>query len=448
MRSRGSGACRHRSVTVAAWNTERTCGPLTEHAELPCRRVTCTSVLSTSKNTQPFVAKIRCLDMATGSTETALQAVCQGNQKFTFSIYKILSEVEGNLFFSPASMQVILALVHLGAKGKTAQEIAKGLSLPSDKKTIEDGFRELMNQLKGSDDTVLEAANKVYAQVSFPIKEEFRASAAKFLAEAEEVDFIKETEKSRAIINEWVENKTHKKITNLMPEGTLDEFTRLVLVNAIYFKGLWNIPFKKEVTSPMPFHVTATETKTVDMMKLQKKFMYTEAEKLEAQVVELPYKGDQLSMVIILPKENDGLKKLETKLVGVNLPDILNKMRKVEVNLYVPKFKMEHKIDLNDSLKKLGMKTMFDGSNADFTGINDSKPGLAVSKVLHKAFIEVNEEGTEAAAATGAVMCLRMAPIPQEPITFKADHPFVFFIIDCKTKTSIFVGRFSTPNCD
>ncbi|XP_049854616.1 serpin B8-like isoform X5 [Schistocerca gregaria] len=384
----------------------------------------------------------RCLDMATGSTETALQAVCQGNQKFTFSIYKILSEVEGNLFFSPASMQVILALVHLGAKGKTAQEIAKGLSLPSDKKTIEDGFRELMNQLKGSDDTVLEAANKVYAQVSFPIKEEFRASAAKFLAEAEEVDFIKETEKSRAIINEWVENKTHKKITNLMPEGTLDEFTRLVLVNAIYFKGLWNIPFKKEVTSPMPFHVTATETKTVDMMKLQKKFMYTEAEKLEAQVVELPYKGDQLSMVIILPKENDGLKKLETKLVGVNLPDILNKMRKVEVNLYVPKFKMEHKIDLNDSLKKLGMKTMFDGSNADFTGINDSKPGLAVSKVLHKAFIEVNEEGTEAAAATGVAFvkcCAILNPPP--PVVFKADHPFLFLIVNRVHHAILFIGK-------
>nr|QIR83414.1 serpin 7 [Locusta migratoria] len=386
--------------------------------------------------------------MATEKTEAALQAICQGNQKFTFSIYKILSEVEGNLFFSPASMQVILALVHLGAKGKTAQEIVEGLSLPSDKKTVEDGFRELMNQLKGTDDTVLEVANKVYAQMSFPIKEEFRASAAKFLAEAEEVDFIKETETSRAKINEWVESKTNKKIKDLLPAGTLDALTRLVLVNAIYFKGLWNIPFNKDATAPMPFHVSASDKKTVDMMKLVKKFMYTDAEQLEAQVLELPYKGDQLSMVILLPKKNDGLKELEAKLAGVNLPDILNQMRKVEVTVYLPKFKLEHSINLNESLQKLGMKTMFDECNADFTGINDSKPGLVVSKVLHKAFIEVNEEGTEAAAATGAVMCLRMARIPQEPIIFKADHPFVFLIIDCKTKTSIFAGRICIPNCN
>ncbi|XP_047107925.1 leukocyte elastase inhibitor-like isoform X1 [Schistocerca piceifrons] len=384
-------------------------------------------------------------DMSEEGKMTALEVVQKGNQKFTFDVYKILAESDGNLFFSPTSVQVILALAHLGAKGSTAQEIAEGLHLPSDKAIIEEGFSALMHQLKGSDDTVLEVANKIYAQASFPIKEEFQASAAKFLAEAEEADFVKEAEKSRTLINEWVEMKTNKKIQNLIPQGALDALTRLVLVNAVYFKGIWSSQFKKDATSPMPFHITATEEKTVDMMHIKKKFMYTEAQQLESQVLELPYKGDQLSMVIILPKKIDGLRELERKLVDVNLPDILQKLRKVDVNVYLPKFKLEHQVDLSDTLKKLGMKAMFDDCNADFTGINDSKPGLVVSKVFHKAFIEVNEEGTEAAAATGAVIRYRKAQIPCEPVSFKADHPFTFFIKECQTQTNIFVGHFIIP---
>ncbi|XP_046991294.1 serpin B6-like [Schistocerca americana] len=380
--------------------------------------------------------------MATESIEKALQTICQGNQKFTFSIYKILSEVKGNLFFSPTSMQVILALVHLGAKGNTAQEIADGLCLPSDKETIENGFRELTNRLQGSDDIVLEVANKVYAQASFPIKEEFRASAAKFFAEAEEVDFINETEKSRVKINEWVENKTNKKITELFPGGSLSQITCLVLVNAIYFKGLWDIPFMKDDTSPMPFHVSATKKKTVDMMKLKKNLMYTEAKHLEAQVLKLNYKGEQLSMVILLPKKNNGLKKLEAKLASLNLADILYEMSLVKVEAYLPKFKLEHEINLRDTLEKLGMKTMFDPCKADLTGISDSQPGLVVSRILHKAFIEVNEEGTEAAAATGADMVATSlrTTIPR-PVVFKADHPFLFLLISIVNKAILFIGR-------
>ncbi|XP_049951528.1 serpin B6-like [Schistocerca serialis cubense] len=380
--------------------------------------------------------------MANESIEKALQTICEGNQKFTFSIYKILSEVKGNLFFSPTSMQVILALVHLGAKGNTAQEIADGLCLPSDKETIENGFRELTNRLQGSDDIVLEVANKVYAQASFPIKEEFRASAAKFFAEAEEVDFINETEKSRIKINEWVENKTNKKITELFPGGSLSQLTCLVLVNAIYFKGLWNIPFKKDDTSPMPFHVSATQKKTVDMMKLKKNFMYTEAKQLQAQVLKLNYKGGQLSMVILLPKKNNGLKKLEAKLASLNLADILDEMYEVKVEVYLPKFKLEHKIDLRDTLEKLGMKAMFDPCEADLTGISDSQPGLVVSRILHKAFIEVNEEGTEAAAATGAeIVLLSLRTTIPRPVVFKADHPFLFLLISVVNKAILFIGR-------
>ncbi|XP_049948314.1 leukocyte elastase inhibitor A-like [Schistocerca serialis cubense] len=181
----------------------------------------------------------------------------------------------------------------------------------------------------------------------------------------------------------------------------LSQLTCLVLVNAIYFKGLWDIPFKKDDMSPMPFHVSATQKKTVDMMKLKKHLMYTEAKQLEAQVLKLDYKGSQLSMVILLPKKNNGLKKLEAKLASLNLADILYKMSLVKVEAYLPKFKLEHEIDLRDTLEKLGMKTMFDPCEADLTGISDSQPGLVVSHILHKAFIEVNEKGTEAAAATG-----------------------------------------------
>ncbi|XP_047108508.1 leukocyte elastase inhibitor-like [Schistocerca piceifrons] len=192
----------------------------------------------------------------------------------------------------------------------------------------------------------------------------------------------------------------------------------------------------------MPFHVSATQKKTVDMMKLKKNFMYTEAKQLQAQVLKLNYKGGQLSMVILLPKKNNGLKKLEAKLASLNLADILDEMYEVKVEVYLPKFKLEHKIDLRDTLEKLGMKAMFDPCKADLTGISDSQPGLVVSRILHKAFIEVNEEGTEAAAATGAeIVLLSLRTTIPRPVVFKADHPFLFLLISVVNKAILFIGR-------
>ncbi|XP_047107718.1 serpin B4-like isoform X1 [Schistocerca piceifrons] len=375
----------------------------------------------------------------------ALQNISQANNVFTFDMYKVLAAEPGNLFFSPISIQVILALTFLGAKGNTAKEIARGLRLPEDRAVVKDGVGAVMNRLQDSNDVLLDIANRIFLKEGYGIKEGFNQSAIRFKAGVEEVDFLQEPQ-ARKIINDWVESKTNSKIKDIIPPDVLNNDTRMVLVNAIYFKGEWLKKFEKRDTYPLPFRSAVGSAKNVDMMFQVEEFKYTEINDLNSQVLLLPYKGERLSMMIFLPREVDGLASLEEKLASFSLQDTVNNLHESNVHVYLPKFKMEYSKQLNDALTRLGMIDMFDDYAANFTGITDEER-LKVDKVLHKAFVEVNEKGTEAAAST-AVLVAVPASLQiggPQPIIFKADHPFVFLILDQQTKTVLFAGRYVDP---
>jgi serpin B len=257
-----------------------------------------------------------------------------------------------------------------------------------------------------------------------------------------EVDFVTAAEAARKTINDWVENQTNSKIKNLIPEGVLDSMTRLVLTNAIYFKGNWARQFKKERTQNVPFTLLNGNKVDVPMMSQTADFNYIQTESFQG--LELPYVNNELSMIILLPKNSNGLPELEGTVTINNLSKWLNELRKREVIVFVPKFKMTSQFGLADVLKAMGMTNAFVPDVADFSGIN-GKRDLFISAVIHKAYVEVNEEGTEAAAATGVVMKLTSAGPTQTPV-FRADHPFLFVIRDNHSGSILFIGRVMNPN--
>ncbi|XP_046989546.1 leukocyte elastase inhibitor-like isoform X2 [Schistocerca americana] len=379
--------------------------------------------------------------MAEEEAALALNSITQANNQFTFDLYNVLAQDSGNLFFSPVSIHVILALIFLGARGDTAKQIAKGLHLPEERNLTEYGVNALMHRLKDSSYVTLDIANKVYLKPGFNIKDEFNQSSINFMAGLEEVDFSNEDE-ARKIINGWVEEATHQKIKDMIPKGYLDDRTLMVLINAIYFKGDWAKQFNKVRTRRMPFHLLSSATKQVDMMYTEGDFNYVYLKELDSQVLLLPYKGQRISMMILLPKEVNGLPTLEKNLLSIDLHHILRQVYETEVHVYLPKFKLEYEKELQETLRKLGITSVFEPT-ADLGGISDLP--LEVSKALHKAFIEVNEEGTEAAAATALGVHYLSLPITVSHTVFRADHPFVFLILDTQTKAVLFAGRYSEP---
>jgi len=287
----------------------------------------------------------------------------------------------------------------------------------------------------------LSVANALWGQKDYGFLEDFlELIQANYDGGLNEVDFIKAAETARQTINAWVEKKTKNKIKNLISKGVLDSMTRLVLTNAIYFKGNWARQFKEDRTQDAPFTLADGQKIDVAMMNQKADFGYMETDTFQA--LELPYVDEELSMVILLPKEFDALDEFEKTLTPENLPRWLAKIHNREVVVSVPKFKMTSKFGLASVLKSMGMEDAF-SSNADFSGIN-GKRDLFISAVIHKAYVEVNEEGTEAAAATGVVMrftSVGPAPIP----VFRADHPFLFLIRDNHSGSILFIGRVANP---
>ncbi|XP_049775708.1 leukocyte elastase inhibitor-like isoform X2 [Schistocerca cancellata] len=379
--------------------------------------------------------------MGDANAVAALNAISHSNTNFTVDLYKVLANEPGNLFFSPLSIQVVLALVYFGAKGDTADELERGLHLPRDKQLTDNGINALMHQLSESQNVLLDIANRIYLRTGSEIKNEFKKTADRFLAGVEQINFA-ETEQARKTINNWIENKTNGKIKDIIEEGALDAETLMVLVNAIYFKGAWLKVFYEDETKPTPFHLSSGTTEDVDMMYVEDHFQYVDLTELNTQALMLPYKDWNLNMVVLLPKEVNGLQELERNLDKVDVSDIVKRMTNNNVFVYLPKFKMEYFKTLKDTLITLGMESMFNPAKANFSGIVDEK--FVVSKVLHKAFIEVNENGTEAAAATVLITEGASFPLfpPPPPVIFKADHPFIFFIVDEVTGTILFAGRF------
>jgi serpin B len=370
----------------------------------------------------------------------ALQKIAKGNVYFTANLYKAVSGKDGNVFISPVSVELVLALAYMGAAGSTGEEIASALYLPPDRDDVMKGFSTLLGSLKSTKYMTLEIANKVFSRINSRILPEYVAVAEKyFLSGAKELDFA-DGEGSRKIINSWVESKTNNKIKDLIPSGILNNNTRLVLVNAVYFKGLWQNEFSAANTVPDKFHLSSRKSKEIPMMHKTSYFGYLTSDELDADILEMPYRGRKISMFIILPHDVDGISKLEEKLASKNLSKILGRLPQREVNVSVPKFKLEETTDLKDILKKLGMTSMFNHEEADFSGISGSRD-MFVSGVMQKAFIDVNEEGSEAAAATALNETDGCKTMP--PKQFIANHPFVFLIQNFELGIVLFAGRFS-----
>ncbi|XP_076429255.1 serpin B6-like [Peromyscus maniculatus bairdii] len=378
-----------------------------------------------------------------------MDSLREANGTFALNLLKILGEDSSeNVFFSPMSISSALAMVFMGAKGDTASQMIQALSLDkcsgSGGGDVHQGFQSLLSEVnKTGTQYLLKTANKLFGEKTCDLLESFKDSCRKFYeAEMEELDFQGDTEQSRQHINTWVAKKTEDKIRELLSPGTLNSDTLLVLVNAIYFKGNWEKQFDKEDTREMPFKISKNEEKPVQMMFKKSTVNMTYIGEIFTKILLLPYVGKELNMIIMLPDEHVELRTMEKEITYEKFIEWtrLDKMDKEEVEVFLPRFKLEENYDMKEFLCKLSMTDAFD-YRADFSGIS-SKEGLFLSKVVHKSFVEVNEEGTEAAAATAAIMlrmCMRFTP------RFCADHPFLFFIQHVKTNGILFCGRFSSP---
>ncbi|XP_063932008.1 serine protease inhibitor 3/4-like isoform X3 [Zophobas morio] len=342
--------------------------------------------------------------MSSGLTPAAAPQILQSNTAFTGKLYKVLSKKPGNVFFSPFSVHIALAMLHQGARKDTAKILGEVLEIP-DAESAAEGYKWIIDQLKSVQSVTLRIANKIHVKQDEEFIEEFQKSVwNNFDSDLESLDFANRRETAKSI-NDWVEVKTSGKITNVVNESSINSNTALFLLNAIYFKGNWLNKFTKTLTGTEPFYLDDQQIIQVEMMKGTKRVWYKFDNELNATIIRLPYKGNEIEMVIFLPKERNGIINLEDKLWTVDVDDVINKnLRGVEANLWLPKFKFSTSMDLVSPLHQMGLDIIFDKEKVDFTGMLVPKcERLSVDKVLQKAFIDVNEEGSEAAAVT--VIC-------------------------------------------
>ncbi len=373
-----------------------------------------------------------------------LRKMVEGNNRFALELYREIGIArKDNLFFSPFSISSALAMAYAGARGKTEREMREILHFSLPKEKLHPAFGHLLEELqKGvKRGYVLKIASSLWVQKGYSILERFLSTVKRYYGgRFFETDFASWPEAARAKINRWIEENTGGRIKELLKPGTIRRETRLLLANAIYFKGNWASKFKKEDTSPSFFFSPKGKVK-VKMMRQSGSFNYFELQG-QLQVLELPYAGGEFSMVILLPAQRDGVYTLGEKLNLKNLEFWLSSMQRTRVRVYLPRFRFTSEHELSETLKTLGMKTAFTKS-ADFSGIT-GKRDLFISEVVHQAYLEVNEEGTEAAASTGAVMGITSLP-PVPYVVFKADHPFIFVLLHKPTGLILFMGRLTNP---
>jgi serpin B len=376
-------------------------------------------------------------------------AVVEADNRFAFDLYQRLRADESNLFFSPASISMALAMTYAGAAESTAAEMAKTLHFEMPKAQLDEEMRALRTSWNTNNKKQgfrLDVANRLWGQEGYHFRPEFlRVSRTDYGAELGQLDFRSEAEKARQTINAWVEDHTGQKITNLIPSAEALRDARLVLTNAVYFKGEWQEPFDKGWTKNEDFHVSADRKIKAPMMHKQDDFRYAHVEGL--QLLELSYGDRSLSMVVLLPETVGKLSQLEEKLTTANLQNWTERLDSQEVIVYLPKFKTTSQFQLSDTLKAMGMVSAFDAGTADFSGMTGNRD-LFISAVIHKAFVDVSEEGTEAAAATAVVAVPTAAPFrtePKKPPVFRADHPYVFLIRDNRNGAILFLGRIIDP---
>lgn len=377
-------------------------------------------------------------------------SVAAGNNRFAFDLYQQLRNdpayAEENLFFSPYSISSALAITYEGARGRTADEIRAVFHLPSDAAVRREGFRAIDAGINSEDSGyTLRTANALWAEKTYAFLPDYIETAREYYgANVTNLDFTTQPEASRITINRWVEERTNDLIKDLLPEGSISPLTRLVITNAIYFKGTWVKQFDENKTVDAEFRKGPGESVSVQMMqRTDEEAIYGYAETDTLQVLDMPYaheSGTGLSMLVILP---DDIGAAEESLDAQKIDDLRQSLTERRVNVYFPKFSLEETYPLAGTLAAMGMPTAFTDA-ADLSGM-DGTQNLFVSSVVHKAFVDVNEEGTEAAAATGVIINMKTSLEGDETPTFRADHPFIFAILDNDTGTILFMGRVVDP---
>ena len=373
------------------------------------------------------------------ATEEGVNSIINSNNEFAIDFYKEVKSNEGNVFFSPYSLSSTFSMAYEGAEGKTADEIQTVFHFTKNDTIRRSSFARIYNILNRKNKNYsLNTANAFWGQKGYSFLEEYKKVVNNYYgAEMKNLDFMQNPEEARQEINKWVEDKTNKKIKDLLANGTIKPDTTLVLTNTLYFKAAWEHPFDNKSTLETLFNTSTHNSIKVQMMKATENIKYMETDKV--QMIELPYQQNELSMIIILPKENN-ISSIEEELTLQKLDEWESKLENTEVAVHLPKFKFKTKYTLNDYLKEMGMPTAFTPS-ADFSKIDGG--GLSISKAIHQTFIEVNEEGTEAAAATAIVFTKSSVPTKQKE--FNANHPFLFIIQEHKTGQILFMGRMENP---
>jgi serpin B len=380
--------------------------------------------------------------------DPAREAIVQANNQFAFRLYSQLCEKDRNLFFSPYSIATVLAMAHAGARGETAEEMAKTLCFSLKQENIPQGYQSLLNATLLADRPGCEmnVANRLWCQKDYKFRQSFLdINQNQFNSEIGLVDF-KQCEAVRKLMNDWIEEKTKQRIKDAVQPGAVHEMTRFAITNAIYFKGKWEDSFSKQNTKDQPFYAD-DKTVNVPMMSLtDTRHRYAEIDGL--QILEKNYLGGDVSMLILLPtKQHASLASVESMLNAEQLKEWTEALGKRAVEVYLPRFKMETFYPLIPALEKLGMHKAFSLKEADFSGIKEESEPLAIDTLFHKTILQVDEEGTEAAVASmgmgfgGPVAALK-------PPVFRADHPFLFLIRDTRTGCILFIGRVMLPPKD
>jgi len=409
-------------------------------------------VIASIQMAQPAAAEVLKSDkerITSPDVSTSEQALLvEGNSAFAFELYQALKGEEGNLFYSPYSISLALAMTYAGARGETAEQMADTLQFLLDQEKLHPAFNWLDAELakrgegaegKDGEGFRLNIVNAIWGQKDYAFLSTFLDILAEnYGAGLRILDFIMETEQSRLTINDWVSDQTEGRIEDLIPQGAIDEWTRLVLTNAIYFNAAWEYPFDEDITADGPFYLLDGGQVTVPMMRQMESFGYTEGEGYQA--VELLYDGGELSMVILLPEAGE-FEVFEEGVQAQQVSDIISDLQPTEVALTMPKFEFDSEFSLKDTLAGMGMPIAF-SSAADFSGMTGN-PELFISDVVHKAFVAVDEAGTEAAAATAVIM--KLTAVPEPPVEVTLDRPFIFLIRDIETGAILFVGRVLNP---
>jgi serpin B len=372
--------------------------------------------------------------------------LAESNNHFTIDLFKQIESKSENIVYSPYSISNVLAMTYSGAATETAEQMSEVLYFPPPAK-VEKASWDLKKLILSNDTlpgTEINLANAIWAQKDFDFLPQYLDKIEKWYdAPLTIMDFTRDDsrEKSRVEINNWVEENTREKIKDLIGPGVLAANTRMVLTNAIYFNGKWMWPFDKNLTSPSIFHVSSQESVRTEFMHLNKTLPYYEDE--EIQAVRFPYRGERLSMTILLPKSIEAWKMISQVLNNDRLDRVESQFTDTELSVSLPKFTLELKLNLKNELSSMGMNLAFE-RGADFSGMTGEK-NLYIDEVIHMAFIEVSENGTEAAAATAAIISLKSA-LREDPVIFNADHPFLYLIRDHQSGSIIFMGRLVRPS--